>query len=230
MVRYLLLCCLWCYGFSTSLHAQTNSGQITQKLHITDTRSNPIFGVYVIHKAQSWLITTTDIDGECEFRTDWFSPEDTIQFQGMGYKVITYTIAELKHLRKIQLEDLNFLLDETIVTSISMEELLNKAMNQMSKPIRNQVPLCRFYGRSQYEKLRNTVTWLWKADGNSATISPPAMSDVKTSGTKRSVHTSFRHIPPAVSISPTTEVTPCLLYISQPQKPGSTPVHARFSP
>ena len=153
MVRYLLLCCLWCYGFSTSLHAQTNSGQITQKLHITDTRSNPIFGVYVIHKAQSWLITTTDIDGECEFRTDWFSPEDTIQFQGMGYKVITYTIAELKHLRKIQLEDLNFLLDETIVTSISMEELLNKAMNQMSKPIRNQVPLCRFYGRSQYEKI-----------------------------------------------------------------------------
>lgn len=153
MLKYFLLCYLWFYGFAPSIHAQTDSYGTTQKLHITDTRSNPVFGVYVIHKAQSWLITTTDIDGECEFRTDWFSPTDTIQFQGMGYKVITYTVADLKHLREIQLEELNFLLDEATVTSISMEELLNKAMSQVGKPIRNQVPVCRSYGRSQYEKI-----------------------------------------------------------------------------
>jgi len=153
MFKYLLLCCLWFYGLVPALHAQTNPAPSAQKLRITDTRSNPVFGVYVIHKAKSWLITTTDIDGECEFRTDWFSPADTIQFQGMGYKVTTYTVSDLQHLREIRLEELNFLLDEMTVSGISMEEVLNKALGQMGRPLRSQVPLCRFYGRSQYEKI-----------------------------------------------------------------------------
>ncbi len=153
MSKYLLLCCLCFSGLALSLRAQTHSVPSIQKLHITDTRSHSVFGVYVIHKEKSWLITTTDIDGECEFRTDWFAPGDSIQFQGMGYKVATYTVADLKHLREIHLEELNFLLDEMTVSSISMEELLNKAISQINKPIRNQVPLCRFYGRSQYEKI-----------------------------------------------------------------------------
>lgn len=153
MSRYFLLCWLWFYGFAPALQAQTTPDSAPRKLRIKDTRSNPVFGVYVIHKAKSWLITTTDIDGECEFRTDWFSPQDTIQFQGMGYKIAAHTVADLGHLREIRLEELNFLLEETTVTSISMEELLNKAVSQISRPIRDQAPLCRSYGRSQYEKI-----------------------------------------------------------------------------
>lgn len=153
MFRYFLLCCLCFYGFIPSLQAQMNPDASLRKLRITDSRSNPVFGVYVIHKAKSWLITATDMDGECEFRTDWFSPKDTIQFQGMGYKVVAHTVSELQHLRTIRLEELNFLLEEATVTSISMEELLDKAVSRMGKPIHDQVPLCRFYGRSQYEKI-----------------------------------------------------------------------------
>lgn len=152
MPRYALICYLCFYWLIPSLQAQ-HTDTTTIRLRITDTRSKPVFGVYVIHKAKSWLLTTTDIDGECEFRPGGFSPNDTLQFQGMGYKVKSYCMADLKNMREITLEELSFLLDETTVTSISMEDLLRKAIAQIGKPLRNQVPICRFYGRSQYEKI-----------------------------------------------------------------------------
>lgn len=153
MLKFALFYCLCFCLCIPPLQAQHAADTTTFKLKIIDSQSNPVFGVYVVHKAKSWLITTTDMDGECEFRPGWFSPGDSLQFQGMGYKVKTYSIEDLLHIKEIQLEELNFLLDETTVRSISMEELLNKAIAQIGKPLRSQVPLCRFYGRSQYEKI-----------------------------------------------------------------------------
>lgn len=153
MLKYLLLCSFYICLFIPQTKAQLLQDTTTCKIRITDNQSNPVFGVYVIYKAKSWLITTTDIDGECEFRPGWFSPADSLQFQGMGYKVATYSVRDLKHIRHIRLEELSFMLEEATISGISTQELLKEAMAHLGKPIRNQVPLCRIYGKSQYEKI-----------------------------------------------------------------------------
>lgn len=156
-MRHFLLICLFFSG-TCSLQAQylTVSDTTTLRIKITDTQNRPIFGVYVINKNKSFLITSSDIDGECIIHNRLLHPNDSIQFQGMGYKLVTYTPAALQKIDRIQLEELSYQLEETIVQSISTEELLNKVSAKLKKLPRSTLPYCNFYGNAQYEKLRTT--------------------------------------------------------------------------
>jgi len=155
-MRHFLLICLFFSG-TCSLQAQylTVSDTTTLRIKITDTQNRPIFGVYVINKNKSFLITSSDIDGECIIHNRLLHPNDSIQFQGMGYKLVTYTPAALQKIDRIQLEELSYQLEETIVQSISTEELLNKVSAKLKKLPRSTLPYCNFYGNAQYEKITN---------------------------------------------------------------------------
>lgn len=137
------------------VYAQKQEQTDTTILHlkITDQKDRPIFGVYVVNKNKSHLITSSDIDGECTIHGYLLPSSDSVQFQGMGYKVVTYASKELKKIKHIQLEELRYQLEETTVTSLSTEELLEKVTAQLKKMPRNSPPFCNFYGKAQYEKI-----------------------------------------------------------------------------
>lgn len=122
-------------------------------LKITDSRNEPVFGVYVINKNRNLLITSTDIDGECRIHRQLFPDTDSIQFQGMGYKADTYRLRDLYRLRHITLEELNFELNELVVTGIPAGNILEKAALLLQKKYNGRTPVCRKYGKSQYEKI-----------------------------------------------------------------------------
>ncbi len=153
MYRYIFCCCFFIFFFLNSIQARQFSDTLRICIRITDLKQQPIFGVYAIHQTKNYLIGTSDIDGECFIHPALFSLKDSIQFQGMGYKVKTYCLNDLLHLKEIRLEELSFELEETVVKSIAMEELLKKASEQLKKINANQLPLCRRYGESQYEKI-----------------------------------------------------------------------------
>lgn len=123
------------------------------QLKITDKDHNPVFGVYVVNKEKSYLITSTDIDGECRIHPHLFRLEDSIQFQGIGYKTVTYTLNQLLHLSSLQLEELSYELEETIIRGLSTESLLSIATEKLKKLPRGTPPLCNYYGKAQYEKI-----------------------------------------------------------------------------
>lgn len=153
MKKIFLLLCLWNLLFSVQAQlSKTTIPEILQ-LKVTDTRSHPLFGVYVVNKNKSYLLTTTDIDGECILHTSLIALSDSIQFQGMGYKTETYTLADLQQMGKIVLESLHYELEETVIQGISTEELLEKVSSKLKKLSRNTPPYCHFYGKAQYEKI-----------------------------------------------------------------------------
>lgn len=153
-MKYCLLIVFF-YLIAASVDAQKQEQTDTTVLHlkITDQKDRPVFGVYVVNKNKSHLITSSDIDGECTIHSYLLSPSDSVQFQGMGYKVVTYAAKELKKIKHIRLEELRYELEETTVTSLSTEELLEKVAAQLKKMPRNSPPFCNFYGKAQYEKI-----------------------------------------------------------------------------
>lgn len=150
---YLLILCFWSILFSAQAQHSKTTVPETLRLKVVDTHADPLFGVYVVNKNKSYLLTTTDIDGECILHTHLIAPFDSIQFQGMGYKTESYTLNDLKNSRQIILESLHYELEETVIQGISTEELLDKVSSKLKKLPRSTPPYCNFYGKAQYEKI-----------------------------------------------------------------------------
>lgn len=148
-------CFLFCFLLTVLLTAAqtTNSDTTTLRIKITDQENRPVFGVYVVDKNKSFLITSSDIDGECIIHPHLLSTTDSLLFQGMGYKTVSYPFSELKYLRRVRLEELTYELEETVVQSISTEQLLEHVTAQLKKLPRNTPPYCNYYGKAQYEKI-----------------------------------------------------------------------------
>lgn len=123
------------------------------RVRITDTRHEPIFGVYVIHKTHSFLLTSTDIDGECFLHTEALSLSDSIQFQGMGYEVITQCLKDLKNNSQIVLKELSYDLEEVNIRAVNTDKILAEAAGWLKKSNIGGTPLCRYQGKAQYEKI-----------------------------------------------------------------------------
>lgn len=124
-------------------------------IKIVDQKKNPVFGVYVILKTKSILLTTSDIDGECTLHKSRFNPTDTLQFQGMGYEVISRSIGDLADSVTISLKELEVELQEAVAFGIPTEELLKIAASKLKKTKVRRIPLCYYYGPARYEK----ITW-----------------------------------------------------------------------
>lgn len=147
-----LLLCL-CLSVLLSAARPAESDTTVIRIQITDSKDRPVFGVYVVDKNKSFLITSSDIDGECIIHPQLLIPGDSVIFQGMGYKTVTYPVYALQSLHQIRLEELNYELEETVVQSISTEQLLEKVTAQLKKLPRNTSPYCNYYGKAQYEKI-----------------------------------------------------------------------------
>lgn len=150
------LCCL-CSNLTTAF-GQNDTTALRIKL--IDKQSQPIFGVYVVDKKNNHLLTTSDIDGECLLHPQLLHRNDSLLFQGMGYKVISKTLADLQKNSTIELEELNYELSEVTVRNVPTARLLKDAEMQIIKLPRNSPAICNFTGKSQYEKIteyRNKV-------------------------------------------------------------------------
>lgn len=124
-------------------------------IKITDSKKEAVFGVYVVYKAKSLLLTTSDIDGECKINYSQFQPTDSLQFQGMGYETVTRTIRDLIQSPAIRLKDLKYNLQEAVIQWIPTEELLQIASSKLQKFKARRIPLCKYYAPARYEK----ATW-----------------------------------------------------------------------
>lgn len=133
--------------------AQQKEGVIYIK--ITDQKKEPVFGVYVVHKEQSLLLSATDIDGECSINKSRFNPADSLQFQGMGYEVVSRCIRDLEDSTIISLKELELELQEATVYGVSTEELLKTASSKLKKTRARRIPICYYYSPARYEK----ITW-----------------------------------------------------------------------
>jgi hypothetical protein len=142
------------------LLATTPRDTTVTTITVVDDRDQPLFGVYVIHKNLSRLLTTTDLDGECLLYPGELRPDDTIQFQGIGYKLQTLAWEQLRHAPRVVMQELSYLLDETVVlssgrksTRLDPGELLERAVAKLDKLPRSTPPYCNFHGEALYEKI-----------------------------------------------------------------------------
>lgn len=150
-IAMILIFLLW--GGASQLKAGTEDKTI--RLKITDSKKEAVFGVYVVYKAKSILLTASDIDGECTIDYSHFRQADSIQFQGMGYETVTRSIHDLIRSPSIRLKELKYELDEAVVRGISTEELLRIASSKLKKSKGRRIPLCYYYAPARYEK----ITW-----------------------------------------------------------------------
>ncbi|MBD9179617.1 MAG: hypothetical protein EGP82_10675 [Odoribacter splanchnicus] len=125
------------------------------RIKITDSKKEPVFGVYVVYKAKSILLTTSDIDGECTINYSRFQPTDSLQFQGMGYETETHSIRDLILSPVVKLKELKYDLQEAVIRGISTAELLKIASSKLQKSKARRIPLCYYYAPARYEK----ITW-----------------------------------------------------------------------
>ena len=125
------------------------------RIKITDSKKEPVFGVYVVYKAKSILLTTSDIDGECTIDYSRFQPTDSLQFQGMGYETETHSIHDLILSPVVKLKELKYDLQEAVIRGISTAELLKIASSKLQKSKARRIPLCYYYAPARYEK----ITW-----------------------------------------------------------------------
>lgn len=148
MSRFCFL--LFLFMAYTNLYAQT----IPALLHIkvTDKQKQPVFGVYVINPVKSILLTTTDMDGECQIHNTQFHAGDSVLFQGIGYITRKVSIQELRKNPVVRLEELEYQLEEATARGIPFEKILRTASNQLKKQKAPRIPACRYYGNAQYEK------------------------------------------------------------------------------
>lgn len=144
-----LLLCL----FLASWGQTQGDGGEAHYLKITDQQSTPVIGVYLVHRPNHRLLTTSDVDGECVLFPSSFSPGDSILFQGIGYISRTISWNDLRQMTEITLQPLAFELGESVVYAITTKELLEKAMGKLKKLPRHTLPYCNFEGKAQYEKI-----------------------------------------------------------------------------
>ncbi len=168
-------------------YAQQTPAEIS--IRITDEQHNPIFGVYMIHKKQFALLTSTDIDGECVLPSNLVPDQDTIIFQGMGYETIEIRFGEIKQYPTVCLKELKYDLPEAVAQGSTPEELLKKAIGKLKKEKGGRLPVCRYSGVAQYEKLtlcRDTVVEYRREYGHYFTS-----GDIKTRNTWDQTYRSY---------------------------------------
>ena len=132
----------------------------TLRVKITDEKQQPVFGVYVVHPQEAMLLATSDMDGECMLRMTLLEQIDTLQFQGMGYISQRISVSDLRQHPVVCLKELKYELSEVSVRAIPTERILKTAMERLKKMKASRIPLCRYYGPAQYEKItqcRDTV-------------------------------------------------------------------------
>ena len=147
----------WYLGFllllSVSANIYANPANEEIKIRITDENQKPIFGVYFILKKQFTLLATSDMEGEGTFPVNSLQPSDTIVFQGIGYATVQYSLQELKRHPAFTMQELQYNLQEATATGISPKEILKKAIEKLQKIKAGRLPVCRYYGPAQYEKI-----------------------------------------------------------------------------
>lgn len=147
----------WYLGFllllSVSANIYANPANEEIKIRITDENQKPIFGVYFILKKQFTLLATSDMEGEGTFPVNSLQPSDTIVFQGIGYATVQYSLQELKRHPAFTMQELQYNLQEATATGISPKEILKKAIEKLQKIKARRLPVCRYYGPAQYEKI-----------------------------------------------------------------------------
>ena len=124
-------------------------------IKIIDTQNEAVFGVYVVLKNKNILLTSSDIDGKCMVNTSHLQSADSLQFQGMGYKLASYCVKDLKDTTLIRLQELGVNLKEAVVKGYTPEEILNIASSKLKKERVRRIPLCYYHGPARYEK----ITW-----------------------------------------------------------------------
>ena len=124
------------------------------RLKVINPKGEPQFGVYVVNPRNHYLLTSTDIEGECVIKTYKLHPSDSLQFQGMGYQTVKYSVNDLLRMKRLVLVPLAYELEETSVEKgISMKELLKRASSKLKKQAPGLEPICKYFGKALYEKI-----------------------------------------------------------------------------
>ena len=107
----------------------------------------------MVNPRNHYLLTSTDIEGECVIKTYKLHPSDSLQFQGMGYQTVKYSVNDLLRMKHLVLVPLAYELEETNVEKgISMKELLKRASSKLKKQAPGLEPICKYFGKALYEK------------------------------------------------------------------------------
>lgn len=153
---------IWC---TLSVNAQNPN---ILRIKVTDEQKHPIFGVYVAQLQKAILLTTSDMNGECLLNDLMLHNSDTLQFQGLGYAARKITVASLRHSPIVCLKELKYDLNEAQVQNINPKHLLKSVCEKLKKQKVAKIPVCRYFGPAQYEKItqcRDTVVELRREYG-----------------------------------------------------------------
>lgn len=149
MNKILLLFCAVLFSFQ----AKAQPGNEYLNLKIVDEKHDPVFGVYVSFPRKMIFLTASNIDGECLISTALLSSTDTLEFQGIGYLSQKRTVRELQKHPLVCLKELKYELPEARVTGLSTRRLLELVSGKLKKMKASRIPLCRYCGPVQYEKI-----------------------------------------------------------------------------
>lgn len=109
----------------------------------------------MVNPRNHYLLTSTDIEGECVIKTYKLHPSDSLQFQGMGYQTVKYSMNDLLRMKRLVLDSPGIRTgrDERGKRGISMKELLKRASSKLKKQAPGLEPICKYFGKALYEKI-----------------------------------------------------------------------------
>ncbi|WP_059026228.1 hypothetical protein [Gabonibacter massiliensis] len=136
------------------LHAESLPDSL--RVQVTNTSSEPLFGVYVVNPNRHYLVTTTDEKGYCCFSTGDISLQDSIRFSYLGYKDSIVAVRDLVSMERLALSMKMEFLQEVNVVGIKSADLLEKVMKEL-QPVSPQNNM-NFYGKAQYAKITTCFT------------------------------------------------------------------------
>lgn len=142
MLWFIFECCV------CVLHAESLPDSL--RVQVTNTSSEPLFGVYVVNPNRHYLVTTTDEKGYCCFSTGDISWQDSIQFSYLGYKDSIVAVRDLVSMERLALSMKMEFLQEVNVVGIKSADLLEKVMKEL-QPVSPQNNM-NFYGKASTRK------------------------------------------------------------------------------
>ncbi len=143
LLLFVFVCCV------CVLHAESLPDSL--RVQVTNTSSDPLFGVYVVNPNRHCLVTTTDEKGYCSFSTRGISLLDSIQFSYLGYRDSIVAVRDLVSMKRLALSTKMEFLQDVNVVGMKSADLLEKVIKEL-QPVSPKNNM-NFYGKAQYTKI-----------------------------------------------------------------------------
>lgn len=126
---------------------------VEHRVLVKNLEGEVLTGVYMVNKAQHYLITSSDGEGYCYFDVNVLDPSDTIQFFCLGYYDLTMSGKELLAEQEIHLQEKVYELGDIAIKGVKPDVLLKKAAALLQKRAKFVKKNYNYYGKGQYLKI-----------------------------------------------------------------------------